>query len=97
MAKKSKTKAEREHLNKVASLGCIACINMGFPDSPAEIHHIRAGQGMSQRAPHDKSIPLCPVHHRTGGYAIAIHAGQQEWERTHGTELELLDQVMGMI
>ena len=97
MAKKSKTKAEREHLNKVAELGCIACINMGYPDSPAEIHHIRAGQGMSQRAPHGKSIPLCPTHHRTGGHSVAIHAGQETWESIHGTETELLKQVWELI
>jgi hypothetical protein len=94
---KSKTAADKRHLNKVAELGCIACINMGYPDSPAEIHHPRAGQGMSQRAPHDMAIPLCPPHHRTGGHSVAIHAGQEAWEDIHGTELELLDQVRGLL
>lgn len=87
------TKAEKLHLNRVASLGCIVCDNQGYPDSPAEIHHIRAGQGMSQRASNYDTIPLCPTHHRLGGYGVAIHAGQQEWESIHGTERELLAEV----
>jgi hypothetical protein len=86
-------KKESDHLSKVASLGCIACYNLGFLDSPAEIHHIRAGQGMSQRASHFETIPLCPTHHRTGGYGVAIHAGQKTWEAIHGTEISLLEQV----
>ncbi len=87
------TKAEKIHLNRVASLGCIACDNMGYEGSPAEIHHIRAGQGMSQRASNYDTIPLCPTHHRLGGHGMAIHAGQQAWEGNHGTERELLAEV----
>jgi hypothetical protein len=94
---KSRTAAEKRHLSKVAELGCIACYNMGYFDSPAEIHHIRTGQGMSQRASDYDSIGLCPSHHRTGGHGVAIHAGQETWEEIHGTELELLEQVRGML
>ena len=53
-------KAEKEHLSKVASVGCIVCRNLGFGESPAEIHHVRTGQGMGQRASNYKAIPLCP-------------------------------------
>ena len=87
-------KAEKLHRNKVAALGCIVCINNGHPDTPAQLHHIRAGQGMSQRAGEYEVIPLCPTHHQHGGYGIAIHAGQAAWERTFGTEAELLAQVL---
>jgi len=52
---------------------------------------------MGQRALHSQSIPLCHVHHRTGGYGVAIHAGQKEWEKRYGTELELLAQVKRLI
>lgn len=40
-----------------------------------------------------ETIPLCNPHHTTGGYGVAIHAGQQAWEVRYGTEVEHLDQV----
>lgn len=86
------TKAERRHLDAVASLGCIACRNLGYGASPAHVHHIRTGIGMGQRASHNETIPLCPTHHQHGGHGVAIHAGQKTWEAIHGTELELLQQ-----
>lgn len=86
-------KAEREHLSRVAALGCIVCRNLGYGETPAEIHHIRTGQGVAQRASNYSSIPLCHPHHRTGGHGVAVHAGKQTWEKNFGTELELLEQV----
>lgn len=92
MVKKAATRAEKEHLSRVAAIGCVACLNMGYEDTPAEIHHLLTGKGASQRAPHRRTIPLCPWHHRTGGFGNAIHAGIQTWESVHGTETELLEQ-----
>jgi hypothetical protein len=80
-------KAEREHLAKIASFGCCIC------SSPAEIHHIRTGLGMSQRASNYSVLPLCPRHHRLGGFGEAIHAGQREFESRYGSEIELLNQI----
>jgi len=91
------TAAERRHLSKVAALGCQVCRNLGFEDSPAEIHHPRTGQGKGQKAPHSSAIPLCPTHHRTGGLGVAIHAGQKTWEAIYGKELDLLNQVKGLL
>jgi hypothetical protein len=85
-------KAEREHLNKVAELGCIVCYNNGYPDSEAEIHHINA-RGMGMRSDNYSVIPLCPYHHRNGGYGEAVHAGLVAFEKNYGTEAELLKQV----
>ncbi|ENP2850238.1 DUF968 domain-containing protein [Klebsiella pneumoniae] len=87
------TKDDKDWLSDVAELGCIVCRNLGFGATPAEIHHIRTGQGAGQRANHKRTLPLCPAHHRTGGFGVAIHAGQKTWEGKYGTELELLDQV----
>jgi hypothetical protein len=86
-------KAEREHLSRVAALGCIVCRNLNYGETPAEIHHIRTGQGVAQRADNFSSIPLCHSHHRTGGHGVAMHAGRRTWEKNFGTELELLEQV----
>lgn len=85
-------KAEKEHLQKVAELGCVACERIGFSGSPAEIHHIGNG-AMGKRASNFEVIPLCPTHHRTGGYGVAVHAGRKEWEKNFGTEKELLNVV----
>lgn len=56
---KAANKAEREHMNRVAELGCIVCANMGVPGSPAEVHHINNAT-MGKRASNYEVIPLCP-------------------------------------
>ncbi|VVE78154.1 Ref family recombination enhancement nuclease [Pandoraea sputorum] len=84
--------AEREHMGIVAGLCCIVCRNLGFEGSPAEVHHVRFLAGGGQRAAHMNTIPLCPLHHRTGGYGVAFHAGPAEFQRRYGTEAELLEQ-----
>ncbi|HAT3797001.1 TPA: hypothetical protein I8624_005049 [Serratia marcescens] len=86
-------KEDREHLQRVADLGCVVCRNLGYGSSPAEIHHLRKGCGIGQRSSHKRAIPLCPPHHRTGGYGVAIHAGQKKWEGIYGTEESLLAQI----
>lgn len=97
MVKKAATKAEKAHMSKVVELGCIACRTKGIYGTPAEVHHLRVGVGMGQRSGHKKSIPLCPPHHRTGGFGVAIHAGQKTWEAEFGTEEELLAQVEDLL
>lgn len=91
------TKAERIHMARVGRLGCLVCLNLGHGPTPAELHHPRSGCGISQRASHMDVIPLCPAHHRTGGYGVAIHAGQKTWEARFGTEKELLEQVRRLV
>lgn len=86
-------KAERMHMDRVVALGCLPCRQEGHPESPAGIHHIRDGQGGSQRASHYETLPLCGLHHQHGGYGVAFHAGQEAWEEKYGTERELLAQV----
>ena len=48
------TKAEHQHMDRVASLPCACCGAEGV-----QVHHIREGQGMSQRASNYLVIPLC--------------------------------------
>lgn len=87
-------KAEKQWMADVASLGCVACRNAGYGESPAEVHHIRETAGAGQKATDYETIPLCVPHHRTGGSGVAIHAGEKTWERKFGTELELLEQTV---
>lgn len=86
------TKIERQHLSKVAALGCIVCSKMGYRDTPAEIHHLRSGMGIGQRSSHFRTIPLCPEHHRgkTGVHGL----GTKGFFRHFGyTEDDLLAEV----
>ena len=51
--------AGKRHMARVAALPCVLC-----GAQPAEVHHIREGQGAAQRAPDALTIPLCPACHR---------------------------------
>ncbi|WP_419057416.1 Ref family recombination enhancement nuclease [Kluyvera georgiana] len=90
---KHQTKAEKVHVNKVASLGCVACyVQAGVWGTPGEIHHIREGQGMAQRAGWNQVICLCTNHHRNSGNGkIAIHSGKRSFTDMYGSELFLLN------
>ena len=90
--KKQAPKAEREHMGVIAGLFCIVCRNLRLGESPAEVHHVRFLAGGGQRAGNLETIPLCPMHHRLGGFGVAIHAGRKTWEAKYGTEAELLEQ-----
>lgn len=85
-------KSDREYLSKVASIGCIICYQAGYPETPAEIHHIRdVGLGLGVRNGHANTLPLCPLHHRGND---GIHGmGRKAWEKRFGTQSELLEQV----
>ena len=86
------TKDEKQHLSRVAELGCIVCKRLGFDGTPAEIHHLRAGQGWG-RSSHYHAIPLCPEHHRgkTGVHGL----GTKGFPKHYGfTEKELLEEVL---
>lgn len=89
------TKAERAHLSRLADMGCILCRRLGFPGTPAEIHHVRTGTGAGRRASHFDTLPLCVEHHRG---STGLHGmGRKAWERYFGvTEGELLQQVRAM-
>lgn len=81
--------ADKARFESLQQIGCIVCwIKLGVR-TPAQIHHLLTGQGMSQRAPHQVTIPLCYDHHqgRFGVHKMGVRA----WERYVGnTELELL-------
>jgi len=92
--RKNLTQAESDYLDRIAGQGCCACrFVLGYHDTPAEIHHIRDGQGGAQRAPTYETLPLCPLHHRTGGHGVAFHGGKKTWQAKFGTERELLEKV----
>jgi len=87
--KKVATRLEREHLSKVASLGCLVC------QRPANVHHIRpVGLGMGMRSGHYQTIPLCRNHHQG---QFSIHNCKKEFEAMYGTEHEMLQRTLNEI
>ena len=81
------TKAEKAHLGRVAALGCGLCRLIGYGPTPAQVHHLREGQGMAQRAQHWLSIPLCEPHH-TGTHGI--HGDRTAFKNARVDEMDLL-------
>ena len=90
---------EEKYLHRVAALGCVACRLSGHYDTPAEIHHPRAGTGMGKRASHYDAIPLCPAHHRgTAGLKVpSIHGSKNAFVKMFGTEQSLLEYTRGLL
>ena len=90
------TNEERRYLSRVAELGCLVCRRMGYPDTPAEIHHKRAGTGAGRRSSHLEAMPLCPEHHRgkTGIHGL----GTKGFARHYGfDEADLLQDVRDLL
>ena len=90
------TAADKRHFAKVVSLGCIVCKNLGYEDTPCEIHNIGNGT-LGKKAGNDEVIPLCPTHHRTGGHGVSVHAGRRVWQHSYWPEKQLLEQVRGLL
>jgi len=76
------TRLEKEHLDAVASLPCALC-----GESPVHVHHVREGQGMSQRASNWLTIPLCPSCHQG---AAGVHGDRSMLRVMKKSELDLL-------
>lgn len=98
MTRRAHTKAEQEHLTKVACLGCICCRMDGRGTVPCQIHHIREGYGIAQRATHFEVLPLCEGHHQglrapADPTKIAFHRNREAWVAKYGTERALVDHI----
>jgi hypothetical protein len=93
--KATKTKQEQEHMSMVADLGCIICRKMGYPNSPAELHHIKDKRGMSKKASHFEVIPLCPNHHRNG--KEAYHYSPKSFTEKWGEQKILLEETLNYL
>ena len=83
------TKAESEYMSRVASLPCAVC-----GDKPVELHHIREGQGVAQRAQNWLVIPLCVSCHRG---QLGIHGDKTMWRIKKMDELDALSDTISKI
>lgn len=80
------TAATRRHMSRVAELPCALC-----GTEPVELHHIREGQGMAQRASDMLVIPLCPDCHRG---SKGVHGDKSLLRVVKQSELDLLAQTL---
>ena len=88
---------EKRHMDAVFQIGCIVCLNKGFPNHAVEIQHIYS---KAKEDAHMHILPLCFDHHRSGKDAepiISRHPWKKRFEKAYGTEQELLNQVNGIV
>ncbi|MCK5601543.1 hypothetical protein KAR91_06740 [Candidatus Pacearchaeota archaeon] len=82
-SKKSKTKAEIDHLEKVGCHPCMVCEKW-----PVQVHHIRES---GEPRNHFKTIPLCYLHHQ--GSSGLHFLGKDEFRKRFGHELDMLEKL----
>ena len=88
----AKTQAEAAYMGRVAALGCAVCRLLGFGQTGAQVHHVRSGQGMAQRAGNYCVIGLCAAHH-TG--TNGVHGDKGCLRAVRCSEMDLLDITIG--
>ena len=83
----NKSAAAKRYHGEVAALGCMLGRVLGQSHDQANIHHIREGQGMSQRANDFLVIPLCKECHQG---KLGIHGDKTLLRIVKMNELDLL-------
>ena len=97
MKGKTRSASEKALQDRIAQLGCIACLKDGVFNDLVSIHHI---DGRTKPDAHTKVLPLCAGHHQDNtGQAglIAVHPWKKRFEQRYGGQYALLDEVMRMI
>jgi hypothetical protein len=85
---KAMSKATARHLSRVRGLPCVLCALLGQQQAtPTAAHHIREGQGMSQRADDFLTVALCHDCHQG---PLGIHGNRSLLKIAKTTELLLL-------
>ncbi len=81
--------AGKRHMGRVAAVPCVICKRMGLGDSPSHAHHLKYGQGASDRASDFLTIALCPEHH-LGASEVHMLKEHGLYLRYKCSELDLL-------
>ena len=97
MKGRTPTKAEKQLHDRIASLGCIACLLDGRQNPVVSLHHI---DGRTKPEAHRQVLPLCAGHHQDGTGApglIAVHPYKARFEERYGKQFDLLEMCMARI
>ncbi|WP_395406267.1 Ref family recombination enhancement nuclease [Pseudoduganella sp. UC29_106] len=85
------TTEEKAFWDRLAGLGCIACMKDGVYQPVVSIHHV---DGRTKPGCHKLVLPLCAGHHQDGTgedkSLIAVHPWKARFEKTYGTQEELM-------
>ena len=85
------TTAEKEYWDRLAGLGCIACMRMGIFEPDVSIHHV---DGRTKPGCHMQVLALCASHHQDGTgknpHYIAVHPWKARFEARFGTQEVLM-------
>jgi len=99
MKGRTPTQEEREFMDKIARIGCIACRKMGFINHHISLHHF---EGRTKEGAHFKVLPLCERHHQIKDNIKpprweTIHDNKSRFEKVYGTERELYTKCLEII
>lgn len=87
--------AEKVLWNRLAALGCIACMKEGRYNPHVSIHHV---DGRTKPGCHLLVLPLCAPHHQDDGSgAVAVHPWKARFEKRYGSQLSLVAECMEML
>ena len=85
------TKADKQLWDKLAQVGCIACLLDGVQNLHISIHHIA---GRTVPGAHQLVLPLCAPHHQHDDTdpmgRIGLHPYKGQFEMKYGSQRELL-------
>lgn len=81
--------AGKRHMHKVAQVPCVLCTRMGLGETPSIVHHLKYGQGASDRASDFLTIAVCNEHH-VGAEGIHTLKEHGLYLRYRCSELDLL-------
>jgi hypothetical protein len=97
-SQRSVTAAEKLLWDRLASLGCIACLKDGVHNPLVSIHHI---DGRTKPGCHKLVLPLCAGHHQDGTgpdkSLIAVHPWKTQFETRYGSQMDLLAECKSML
>lgn len=89
------TRQEKALWDRLAELGCIACLKDGIYNPHVSIHHV---DGRTKPGCHTLVLPLCGPHHQEDGSGtLAVHPWKARFEQRYGAQLDLVKQCMTMI
>ena len=92
------TKAEKQYLDRVANIGCIACLIDGYHQPLVSIHHC---DGRTKPGAHMKVLGLCAGHHQDGTgndkNMLAIHPFKRKFCEKYGSQESLIQKTDELI
>lgn len=95
---RTRTPAEVELHDKLAALGCIACMKDGRFNDYVSIHHV---DGRTKPGCHLLVLPLCAGHHQEGTGTdptlLAVHPWKTRFEKRYGAQLDLVAECMSLL